>query len=319
MGIIQCLNPSSNFIPSSDCRIDTSSLPFSPSDSNYPSIPASSNRTNIIKTFQKRKILPKLVLAQSTTISSSSTAQTSFSNTTAPQSNPHPVPLTSKSQHGNFKTSFSTSCLDSSGFITDEIAAKALNNIHTHSIPHKTGVAFQNAVNLTIIGPSKVGKSCFAIRLTDCKFNEAYIPSISLEVGTRLCKVKKQTKTMNIYTVPSSKHNKDNYEMLLQTNHIVLVIYDVTNERSFDEAKKMYEKEFVYKNDKTPQTNLDYTNSNMPVVSFVGNKIDLKYDQSLINKVDLYCNDNYISNYLVSAKTAKGIRNLMHSVLDKLN
>ena len=124
---------------------------------------------------------------------------------------------------------------------------------------------------------------------------------------------------MNVYTVPSNKHNKDNYEMLLQTNHIVLVIYDVTNERSFDEAKKMYEKEFVYKNDKTPQTNLDYTNSGLPVVSFVGNKIDLKYDQSLINKVDLYCNDNYISNYLVSAKTAKGIRNLMHSVLDKLN
>ena len=319
MGITQCFNPSQNFIPSSDCPIDTTPLPLSSSDSSLPIISSSPYKTNIIKPFQKRKFLPKLVLSASTTISSASTAQTSFSNITTPHANPHPVPLTAKSQNQNFKTTFSTSCIDSTGSITEEVAGKTLNNIHTPSIPHKSMISFQDSVNLTIIGPSQIGKSCFCIRLTDCKFNEAYIPSIGLEVGTRLCKVKKQTKTMNLYVLPNNKHNKDNYEILLQTNQLVFVIYDVTNERSFEEAKKLYEKEFVYKNDKTPQTNLDYTNNGIPIVSFVGNKIDLKYEQSLINKVDLYCNDNYINNYLVSTKTAKGIRTLMHSVLDKLN
>lgn len=131
--------------------------------------------------------------------------------------------------------------------------------------------------------------------------------------------MKKQTKTMNIFVIPNNKHNKDNHDILLQASQLVFVIYDVTNEGSFDEAKKMYEKEFVYKNDRTPKTSLEYNNNGLPIVCFIGNKSELKYEQSLINKVDLYCNDNYINNYLVSAKTAKGIRALMHSVLDKLN
>jgi Ras-related protein Rab-1A len=299
MGTIQCYNIGSCFQTSSDFILDNSTIPQLTTSSN--SIPIPKPKT--IRPIQQRRFLPTFLSPTPLSSSNKQSFRTFSSNKSCKA---RAVPTTSKS-------SLSSTYIDSTTVTnTGDTIRKALASVQVT----KERLTYLDAVNISILGPNEVGKSCFCIKLADNKFLDVYIPSISLEVKTRLCKVKDQTKNMNIFAVPNDDDIKEKYKTILQGSQIIFILYDVTNNKSFDKARNLYEKEILFKNVKTE---LEKCNNDYPFVCFVGNKIDLKHEQSLINKAEIYCHENSILHCLVSTKTAKGIRQLMHSMLDKLN
>jgi Ras-related protein Rab-5C len=158
-------------------------------------------------------------------------------------------------------------------------------------------------IKITIIGDSSVGKSSTVQRLVYNKFNEVTESTIG-GAYTSFSKTYKNTKyKFEIWDTAGQERFKSLVPMYLKGSNVVLLVYDVTSNISFDNIVNYW---------------LEYANDTVPdaVKILIGNKVDLAHNRK-VNKVETYdfALKNNITYIETSAKNNTNISSLLDMIL----
>ena len=145
------------------------------------------------------------------------------------------------------------------------------------------------AKTIIICGPMESGKTSFAIRYCENKFDNCYIPSFMNEVSNKIFLLNNGEKILKIKFIVTNDLND------LDDVDCYFVFYDLNSNQSFIQAKKLVEEKLISENIH---------------IFFIGNKSDLK---CTVNKSEIeeFCNKLKIQYFYISVKNNIGISALM--------
>ena len=147
-------------------------------------------------------------------------------------------------------------------------------------------------VNIIIVGDKFVGKTSYAIKLKDNKFNDDYIPTTDNEDERFILKVVNGERTylLNVAIINNIEFIKEAIKKQLD---YCLVFYDMNNENSMDFAKNVFENYL--------KSELENVNNNsLSHVIFIGNTCDL--NNNFNNKIEGICNEYKMNHFEISVK-----------------
>ena len=176
---------------------------------------------------------------------------------------------------------------------------------------NKKNLKGKNIITIALLGANEVGKSTFAIKFTENKFEQYYVPSIDIERKNKTISMNKHNYNLNFIVGLGGDYDLSKYEKYFSECDFFLLFYDVSVESSFNELEKNINKLlkfFGY---------YDFSGNKTQNFSLVGNKCDSdttpKFNTDKIkNFVDKY----KIKQYEISVKTAKNINFLITSLVE---
>ena len=162
-------------------------------------------------------------------------------------------------------------------------------------------------IKILTLGDASVGKSSIVLRYSENKFNEAWLSTIGVDSKRKIVKIKGETVKVSIWDTAGQEKFQNIVKQYYNGANGVLLIFDITNKKSFDKIN------FWYK-DLKQSVNIDEV-----FVCLVGNKIDLE-DIRVISKEEAeeYAKENNMYYLEVSAKTGEGIKELFDDATNKV-
>ena len=162
-------------------------------------------------------------------------------------------------------------------------------------------------IKVLTLGDASVGKSSIVLRYSDNKFNEAWLSTIGVDSKRKIVKIKGETVKVSIWDTAGQEKFQNIVKQYYNGANGVLLIFDITNKKSFDKIN------FWYK-DLKQSVNIDEI-----FVCLVGNKIDLE-ENRVISKEEAeeYARENNMQYLEVSAKTGEGIKELFDEATNKV-
>merc|ERR1712137_537603 len=119
-----------------------------------------------------------------------------------------------------------------------------------------------------IIGPSGVGKSSLLLQYTDSRFSESHTPTIGVEFGIRMIEHNGKLIKLQIWDTAGQESFRSLTSSYYRGSHGALVVYDITNEDSFEHLG-------TWLDDVKCNTGLD------TVITVVGNKLDFEKNREV--------------------------------------
>jgi len=89
-----------------------------------------------------------------------------------------------------------------------------------------------------LIGDSEVGKSCLLIRFADNGFKESYISTIGVDFKIRTIELDGKTIKLQIWDTAGQERFRTITSSYYRGAHGIIVVYDVTNQESFNNVKQ---------------------------------------------------------------------------------
>ena len=162
-------------------------------------------------------------------------------------------------------------------------------------------------IKILTLGDASVGKSSIVLRYSENKFNEAWLSTIGVDSKRKIVKIKGESVKVSIWDTAGQEKFQSIVKQYYNGANGVLLIFDITNKKSFDKIN------FWYK-DLKQSVNIDEV-----FVCLVGNKIDLE-DIRVISKEEAeeYAKENNMYYLEVSAKTGEGIKELFDDATNKV-
>ena len=93
---------------------------------------------------------------------------------------------------------------------------------------------------VVIVGKSAVGKSSLMFRFTDDRFNENYLTTIGVDFKFRSFKLKEQSYKLQIWDTAGQEKYQTITKTFYKGAHAVIVVFDLTNKKSFDDLKEQW-------------------------------------------------------------------------------
>ncbi len=171
-------------------------------------------------------------------------------------------------------------------------------------------VLFDLLFKTIIVGDPNVGKTSITIRFATGTFKERYLPTIGVEFSVKDIEIDKRTVKLQLWDTGS--HDRFSYvrPLYYRGSFGVLVVYDITNQESFNNVEKWFEE--VYSN---------CDGEIIPAI-MIGNKVDM-VDERVISKEEAiekakilaqkYSLDS-IPYYEVSAKNGQLINEIYYDL-----
>ena len=189
-----------------------------------------------------------------------------------------------------------------------------INEIIPNMLPQKNNkkkLLGKKIITFVLLGDTEVGKSSFAIKFTDNRFEQYYVPSISTEHKIKNIAINKHNYKLNFLVIIGGEYDIIKYDYEFSCSDFFLFFYDVTNENSFNHIQNnisKLEKFFrVY----------EVFGKNISNFSLVGNKYDCENTKKFNNeKVKKLADVNKLNYYEISVKTAKNINNFITSLVE---
>ena len=100
--------------------------------------------------------------------------------------------------------------------------------------------------NIILLGNTGVGKSSIFRRLKNNTYKETFISTIGMDITTYFLKYKNQKYYLNIQDTAGQERYKSITKKYLKGKDGVLFIFDISDQKTFDEIKSWYE---LYKNE----------------------------------------------------------------------
>ncbi|KAK9681880.1 hypothetical protein RND81_10G034500 [Saponaria officinalis] len=115
---------------------------------------------------------------------------------------------------------------------------------------------------LLLIGDSGVGKSCLLLRFADDSYVESYISTIGVDFKIRTIEQDGKTIKLQIWDTAGQERFRTITSSYYRGAHGIIIVYDVTDQQSFDNVKQWL-------------SEIDRYASDNVVKILVGNKCDL--------------------------------------------
>ena len=149
--------------------------------------------------------------------------------------------------------------------IIDSMSSSASNTANT------TTKAFDVLVKLLLIGDSGVGKSCLLLRYSDDKFTTSFITTIGIDFKIKTIRLDQKKVKMQIWDTAGQERFRTITAAYYRGAHGVLLVYDVTDERSFENVRNW-------------MRNIEAHASEGAKVCLIGNKCDCEDSQRKVTK-----------------------------------
>ena len=186
---------------------------------------------------------------------------------------------------------------------------KNRNNNIQHFIYKKITISKlkdKNVINIIILGAAGVGKSAFLIKLTESTFEKPYIPTICCDSRSKIISYNTHNYRLNLTDTATNEYKED-YSKIYQCVDFFFVFYDVSSYQTYNEAKKIIDKEI--------RKNVALYDDNVSNVVLISNKNDIQKINVPIDEVSVFCKTNKFMFFEISVKTNLKINILMQSVI----
>ena len=164
-------------------------------------------------------------------------------------------------------------------------------------------------VKVVLLGESGVGKTSIITQFTSNQFNPRVPTSVSAKFVSKIIDFPKYNKKIkfDIWDTAGQEKYRSLAKIFYKDAKIIIFVYDITREFSFEALKDFWYKE--------TQNNAD----NDPILALVGNKIDL-YEQQKIDNTDgkAFADEIKAIFQTTSALSNSGIKNLFDNLGKKL-
>ena len=158
-----------------------------------------------------------------------------------------------------------------------------------------------------ILGNSSVGKTSFLIRFCDEKFPEDSLATIGVDLKKKFIKRNNKNIKLNIMDTAGQERFRAITKNLLKEAKGIILMYDVTNEQSFNDMKNWIN---------SIKENVDIKKIEIIIV---GNKIDLKEKIKINNQIKTNFENKYsIKIYEASAKDNINVNETFIYLVDKM-
>ena len=163
-------------------------------------------------------------------------------------------------------------------------------------------------INIIVLGNSTVGKTCFILRYTENFFQPIYLTTCGIDSKFKYITLSnsKSYKAIFYDTAGQERHRAISLNQIKSSDGILLM-YDVTNQKSFDAIKGWMESIREIKGNNFP-------------ITLVGNKIDLKEDRKISQIAGQNLADSYgISFFEISNKTGENVEEASLDLINKIS
>ena len=157
-----------------------------------------------------------------------------------------------------------------------------------------------------IVGESNVGKTSLVKQYVENIFSEEKTSTIGYDTVQKLIEINNKIIKLLIWDICGQEHYRTINKIFFKNSKIVILVYDITNKKSFNELKNYW---YPYIKD-----NL----GNSIVLGIAGNKSDL-YEKEEVNEEDAREFSNSIDAIfnLTTAKNNEAINNLFKELVVK--
>ncbi|EAX88882.1 small GTP-binding protein, putative [Trichomonas vaginalis G3] len=149
---------------------------------------------------------------------------------------------------------------------------------------------------VVFLGSAGVGKTSLLNRLMTDEFSNQYNTTIGVDFFTKPVQVQGRTVTLQIWDTAGQERFKSLMPSYIRDSSVAVIVYDVSDEKSFDEAQEWYE-------------TVMHERGNEAKCVLVGNKIDLERRVDL-KHVDDFAKPRQMQTIETSAKTSSGVARL---------
>ena len=161
---------------------------------------------------------------------------------------------------------------------------------------------------VVLVGNSGVGKTCIINQYITNVFNEEQLTTTGATYSTKKLFIESKNKTISfeIWDTAGQEKYRSLTKMFYKDSSIVIMVYDITNEESFNDIKNYWFEEVI-----------NNINENV-IMAIVGNKNDL-IENEKVNEEEVknFANEKGMHYAFISAKMKNGIDELFKDIGNK--
>jgi len=157
--------------------------------------------------------------------------------------------------------------------------------------------ATEHQLKFVLLGDGASGKTSICVRFSQENFDKAYKQTLGLDFFLgRLVLPGNVHVTLQVWDIGGQTLGGKMLDKYIFGAHAVLLVYDVTNQSSFDDLEDWYD---------TVKKLCEKDGSRLPHIALVANKIDLEHQRVVrSDRHGKFAQEHGMSSYYVSAKTA---------------
>eukprot|EP01064_Diplonema_japonicum_P024096 TRINITY_DN34576_c0_g1_i1.p1 TRINITY_DN34576_c0_g1~~TRINITY_DN34576_c0_g1_i1.p1 ORF type:complete len:204 (+),score=24.02 TRINITY_DN34576_c0_g1_i1:43-654(+) len=160
---------------------------------------------------------------------------------------------------------------------------------------------------LQLVGNSGVGKSCILLRFTEGQYTDDLGPTIGVDFRVKNMTVKGQNVKLMVWDTAGQERFRTLTSAYYRGAHGVILVYDITDEESFEKLDSWMEEIDNYKS--FPDV----------VKLLVGNKTDLEASRKVsASRAEEFARKHSMMWIEVSAKTKEGIAQAFRELVNKI-
>ena len=159
-------------------------------------------------------------------------------------------------------------------------------------------------IKVTIIGSPGVGKTCIIKNYVNGVFNQINTSTSGVDYYKKVVYIDNKKILLNIWDTAGQEKFYSMAQYFYRNSFIIIIVYDVTNIKSFEDIKNHWMKDIMEKGEK------------YKIIALVGNKIDL-YDVEGVEEID----GNIVKEFIdkISSNNNKNCRFISERVSAKKN
>ena len=168
------------------------------------------------------------------------------------------------------------------------------------------GETREHAHKILLLGDTSVGKTCFLKRYTDDTFQDAYLSTIGFDFKFKKVTLKSGREVrMQLWDTAGQERFRTISKSYYKGAHGIILIYDVTSQKTFDNIKKWL-------------NNIKEEASSKICITLVGNKIDC--EERVVSKEDgeNLAKANNLKFYESSAKENINISEVFQDLIENI-
>ena len=161
------------------------------------------------------------------------------------------------------------------------------------------------SIKITLLGSCGVGKTCIAQRYINNSFQENYISTTASYLHKIITRNNKYYQ-LDIWDTAGQEKFRALGKNFYKDAFIVILVYDITRNDSFDELKKIWYPDVLQYGEKKP------------ILAVVGNKCDLYEEKEIVDEDEArkFAEEINAKFMIVSAKSNINIQNFFSDLID---